>query len=121
MKDNRPVRIILKGEAKEEFEELNRIAGEQQAKGTTNSEEMQLLKAIKQKSELIKQNPLYGNSIPKKQIPKTLGVSNLFRVELTGYWRMLYSLEGNQVEIIAFILYIIDHHGYDKILGYKHK
>ncbi len=42
------------------------------------SEEMQLLKAIKQKSELIKQNPMYGNNIPKKQIPKTLGVSNLF-------------------------------------------
>jgi len=112
---------MLKEQARAEFEELNRIAGEQQAKGITNSEEIQLLKAIRQKSELIKQNPLYGNNIPKKQIPKTLAVTNLFRVELTGYWRMLYSLEGNKIEIIAFILYVIDHPAYDKLFGYKRK
>ncbi|MBI4210113.1 MAG: hypothetical protein HY544_01225 [Candidatus Diapherotrites archaeon] len=73
MKDNRPVRIMLKEQAREEFEELNRIAGEQQAKGITNSEEIQLLKAIKQKSDLIRQNPLYGNNIPKKTNPQDHG------------------------------------------------
>ena len=50
---------------------------------------MQLLKAIKQKTELIKENPMYGANIPKKLIPNNLDVSNLFREELTGYWRML--------------------------------
>lgn len=50
-----------------------------------------------------------------------MGVSNLFRVELTGYWRMLYSLEGNRIEIIAFVLYLIDHPAYDKLFGYKRK
>lgn len=121
MKDARPVRIILKDQAKTEFEALNKIAGEQQAKGTTNSEEMQLLKAIRQKTELIRQNPAYGNNIPKKLIPKSMDASNLFRVELTGYWRMLYSLEGNQIEIVAFVLYIIDHPAYDKMFRYKSK
>ena len=121
MKGVRPVRVILKGQAKEEFEALNKIAGEQQAKGTTNSEEMQLLKAIKQKSELIRQNPMYGNNIPKNLIPKGLDVSNLFRVELTGYWRMLYSLEGNEIEIVAFILFITDHQAYDKLFRYRGK
>ncbi|PIN85531.1 MAG: hypothetical protein COV47_01615 [Candidatus Diapherotrites archaeon CG11_big_fil_rev_8_21_14_0_20_37_9] len=121
MNDKRPVRIILKEQAKAEFEKLNKIVGKQQTKGITNSEEMKLLKAIKQKSDLIKQNPLYGNNIPKKQIPKTLTTSNLFRVELTGYWRMLYSLEGNQIEIIAFVLYLVDHPAYDKLFGYKRK
>ncbi len=43
MKDKRPVRIILKDQAKLEFEELNKIVGEQQAKGITNSEEIQLI------------------------------------------------------------------------------
>ena len=37
MTDNRPVKVILKGQAKEEFEELNKLAGEQQAKGIANS------------------------------------------------------------------------------------
>ncbi len=121
MSDTRPVRVILKGQAKEEFEELNRIAGQQQAKGTTNSEEIQLLKSIKQKVDLIKENPMYGNNIPKRQIPRGLNVSNLFRVELTGGWRMLYSLEGNQIEIIAFVLYVINHPAYDKPFGYRRK
>ncbi|HLC37908.1 MAG TPA: hypothetical protein VJI71_00460, partial [Candidatus Norongarragalinales archaeon] len=118
MKDRRQVRVILKGQAKEEFEELNRIAGGQQAKGITNSEEIQLLKSIEQKAVLIKENPTYGDNIPKKLIPKGLDVSNLFRVELTGRWRMLYSLEGNQIEIIAFVLYVLNHPEYDRLFGY---
>jgi len=121
MSDSRSVIVILKGQAKEEFEKLNHIAGEQQAKGITNSDEIQLLKSIRQKSDLIKQNPMYGNNIPKKQIPKSFGVSVLFRVELTGRWRMLYTLEGNQIEVVAFILYMLDHPTYDKYFGYKKK
>ncbi|MFQ5406444.1 MAG: hypothetical protein ACE5DI_04795 [Candidatus Micrarchaeia archaeon] len=121
MTEKRSVRVILKGQAKAEFEELNKIAGKQQAKGVINSEELQLLKAIRQKTKLIKENPMYGDNIPKKLIPKTLDVSNLFRAKLTGYWRMIYSLEGNQVEIIAFVLYIVDHPTYDKLFGYRKK
>lgn len=87
----------------------------------TNSEEMQILKSIKQKSELLKINPTYGDSIPKKLIPKDLNVSNLFRISLTGYWRMIYSLEGNRIEVIAFILSIVDHQTYDEMFGYRKK
>ncbi len=49
-------------------------------------------------------------------------VTNLFRVELPNFWRMLYTLtaEGD-VEIIAFILDIIDHKTYDKKFGYRKK
>ncbi len=121
MTDRRPVHVILKDQAKLEFEELNQIVGEQQARGETNSEEMQLLKSIKQKIEMLKINPTYGDKISHKSIPKTLDVSNLFCVNLTNYWRMLYSLEGNQIEIVAFILYIIDHPTYDTLFGYRKK
>lgn len=119
MNDKRLVRIILKDQAKIEFEELNRIVGEQQTNQVTNSEEMQLLKSIKQKSEILKINPTYGDKIPHNLIPKILDIPNLFRIELTGYWRMLYTLEGNNIEIVAFILYIIDHPTYDKLFGYR--
>lgn len=97
------------------------MVGEQQSKGVANSEEMQLLKSIQQKVELIKENPMFGDNIPKKLIPRDLDVSNLFCVDLTGYWRMLYSLEGNQIEVVAFILYLVDHPSYDKLFGYKKK
>jgi len=119
MQDYRLVRVLLKGQAKAQFEELNRIATAQYAEGTTNSEEIRLLKSIRQKAGLIKENRMYGDNIPKKPIPKSLDVSNLFRVELTGYWRMLYSLETNENEIIALVTHILDHLAYDKLFGYK--
>jgi len=80
---------------------------------------MQLMSSIRQKIDLIRSNPVYGIRMPKNKIPKDLDVSNLFKVELTGYWRMIYSLEGNRVEVIAFILYIIDHPTYDKVFKYR--
>ncbi|MFH1664357.1 MAG: hypothetical protein ABH986_06175 [archaeon] len=47
--------------------------------------------------------------------------SVLFRVELPSYWRMLYSLTDGEtkIEIIAFVLDLIDHPTYNKKFGYK--
>ena len=44
-------------------------------------------------------------------------------MELLDYWRMLYTLADGEtrIEIIAFILDVIDHKGYDKKFGYKKK
>jgi len=46
----------------------------------------------------------------------------LFRVELPNFWRMLYTLVegGTKIEIIAFVIDILDHKNYDKVFGYKH-
>jgi hypothetical protein len=83
------------------------------------------LNAVRKKIALIKVNPHYGDSIPKRLIPKEYavkyGVNNLFRVELPKYWRMLYTLtEGeSQIEIVAFVLEIMDHKKYDRRFGYK--
>ena len=118
MKPARGIRVILKDQAKEEYESLLSIAAEQKKKGRNNSEEMQLLKSIENKVAILKYNPAYGQNIPKKLIPKWLDVDNLFRLELTHYWRMLYTIRTNEVEIISFILYIVDHPTYDKIFGY---
>jgi Txe/YoeB family toxin of Txe-Axe toxin-antitoxin module len=115
----RSIRLILTGQAKEEYELLRKVVEEQKKKGIANSEEIQLLKSINNKIELLKLNPVYGQGVPKRLIPDTLDVDNLFRVELTSYWRMLYTLKTNQIEIVNFILYIVDHKAYDKLFGYK--
>jgi len=49
------------------------------------------------------------------------GVTNLFRVELPLFWRMLYTLTDGEtkIEIIAFVLDIVDHNKYNKKFGYK--
>lgn len=68
---------------------------------------------------MIKKNPFYGNNIPKKLIPKQYSVTNLWRVELSHFWRMLYTIRGDTIEIVCFILEIVDHKKYEKLFGYK--
>lgn len=82
---------------------------------------LQLLKSIKQKIEFIKLNPFYGDNVSKKLIPREYDVQNLWRVELSNFWRMLYTIKGDQIEIICFVLDIIDHNKYNKLFGYKNK
>jgi len=118
---HRSVQVILKGQAKLEFEGLERIVGEQWARGILNSPEQQLLKSIKQARDMLKLNPNYGDSVPKEQIPIHMDVSNLFVVDLNRDWRMLYTLVGDQVEVLAFVLNIVDHPTYDKMFGYRKK
>ena len=117
----KPVKVSFIGDASEEWESLNKVVAEENSKGMENSEKQQLLKSIKQKIELIKINPQYGSSVPKKLMPKKFPVDNLWVVDLTGYWRMIYTLKGSQVEILCFILEIIDHRKYDKLFGYRKK
>ena len=120
---NKPVRVVLLGEAEESFRKLNEIVGRQINSGRESSEEIQLLKSIKQKAEFIKNNPFYGDPIAKNLIPKEYKIkyktSNLFRAELSQFWRMLYTLKGDEINIIAFVLDIISHPEYNKKFGYK--
>ena len=118
---NKPTKVILLDEALSEFNRLNEIVGQQLQTGKENSEEMQLLKSIKQKIELIKANPFYGDSSKKTLIPQEYNAKNLWRVELTHFWRMLYTIKGDQIEVICFVLDILSHKDYDKKFGYKGK
>jgi len=105
-------------EAKEVFEYLNREA-------TNSKTERMILKGIKHKIDLIKENSHYGDPIAKNLIPKEYKEKyeaiNLFIVQLPNFWRMLYTLKGDEIEIIAFILDVIDHPTYDRKFGYKKK
>ena len=118
----KPVKLQIIGNAAEEFEILNKTVGEEQSNGIQNSERQQLLKSIKQKVELIKVNPQYGDAVPKAIIKKSgYNVDNMWVVDLTGYWRLIYTLQGGSVEILCFILEIVDHKKYDKLFGYRKK
>ena len=107
------VRIFLKGQAKDSFLEL---------KKRNDKESKSILSSIERVKGILKDNPQFGDPISKKLIPKSLiglGIQNLYRVELSNYWRMLYTIEGNKVEIFLFILSIVDHKDYNKLFGYK--
>jgi hypothetical protein len=113
-------RIILSSEATEVYNYLK-----EEALGSKT--ERTILNAIDSKIKIIKLNPHYGKPIAKSLIPKEYiskyQISNLFRIELPSYWRMLYSLtEGEtKIEVIAFMIDILDHPSYNKKFGYKKK
>lgn len=115
------VEVILFGDAKIAFEKLNSIIEEKRSAGRSYDNELMLMNSIKKKMELIRLNPFYGDNIPKRLIPSKYGVDNLWRVELPGYWRMIYAIQGNTVEIRCFILDIFSHKEYNKKFGHKKK
>lgn len=107
------VRVFLKGQARESFFLL---------KQRTDREAKTIVRSINQKIELLKMNPQYGNPMKKELIPEELkkqGITNLYRIELSHFWHMLYTIEGDNIEIMCFILSISDHPSYDKLLGYR--
>lgn len=117
MFNDKEIKIVLSEDAKKVYEYLNKQAEHSKI-------ERSILKAISEKAKLIKANPQYGDPISKKLIPKEYKKyepTNLFRVELPNFWRMLYTLiEGQtKVEIVAFVLDITDHKDYNKKFGYK--
>ncbi len=114
------VRTIFSPEAEEVYKYLNEAASKSKI-------EKSILNAVNKKIELIKANVHYGEPIAKNLIPQEYkikyDVTNLFRVELPNFWRMLYTLTAGEteIEIIAFVLDVIDHDQYNKKFGYGKK
>src|SRR3989344_2583593 len=119
------IRAVMSPEAKESWDELNKVVAEEIERGVENSFNQQLFKSIKRVKELIETNKFYGDNVKKDLIPyfykEKYGVTNLFRVELVGYWRLIYTLEdaGNNVETLAIVLEFMDHKDYDRRFGYR--
>ncbi len=116
--------VKLSEEANEVYNELNKIVGEEKIKGIESSFHQTLLRSINRVKDLLKENPFAGEQIQKKQIPKKYisdyDIDNAWRIELANRWRLIYTITGNQIEIITFIMDIFNHRDYDKIFGYKH-
>ena len=83
------------------------------------------MKAIEREKDNLFINPHKGIQISKKQIPKeyivNYGVTNLWKINLPDFWRMIYTITGNELEIISILLEFMDHKKYNKIFGYKKK
>ena len=116
-KIKKKITIKLIGDAEKAFNDLNRIVGEQRSNGITSSKNITLLAAINRLFEVIVNNPFYGENAKKDLIPKEYrqkyDANNLFIADLPDYWRMIYTLESDEIEIIAFVLDIINHNNYN--------
>jgi len=119
----KPIKVIVTGDAREELEKLNEVVGDEISRGITGSDHQTLFNSIKQKIELLKENPQYGMHVPRRLIPRKYleiyDVNNLWKINLSGAWRMIYTIRGTEVEIINLILDIFSHREYEKTFGYR--
>lgn len=69
VKLHKNVHVKLIGDAKKAYEKLNKIIGEQKAKGITSSTDLKLWNSIQRTLDLVKANPFYGENAKKNIIP----------------------------------------------------
>ncbi len=119
------VHVYFSDDANGMYQELQKRVLEQKKQGTENSFEIQLLKSIDREIGNLKIDPQKGRHIPRRNVPKQAVMryktDKLWKLDLVGFWRMIYTITGDQVKIITFILEIMDHDKYNKVFGYKGK
>ena len=119
----KPVAVVIAEDILPAYRNLVETVGEEKKNGINNSDHQQLLKSIENKIIYLKMNPQAGIAIPKHQIPRKYfelyKVTNLWKMNLTRGWRLIYTLKGEEIEILAVILDIYDHPTYDKIFEYR--
>ncbi len=123
MVKNKTTKVIITGNAKIEFDDLNKLVNYEIKKGIISSNNQTLLNSIKQKIRILKDNPGYGIHIPKNKIPKKylddFDINNLWKINLSGAWRMIYTIKANEIEIISLIIDLMNHKHYEKKFKYK--
>ena len=80
-------------------------------------------KAIKRAIKDLQQDAFFGIQIQKRLFPKEYvkkyNLNNLWKYDLHGAWRLIYSItRENKVEIVCAILNWFDHKNYERKFKY---
>ena len=109
--------IQLSKEFSEEFARLQKRS----EKGDGEAEK--LLKLIEKGIAKLVEDREAGQKIQKRLWPRyyeqKYGISNLWRLRLDSYWRMIYTIIGESLRIVTVVLEVMNHKDYDKRFGYK--
>lgn len=88
-------------------------------------EEKRLYINLDKALDKLKLSPFIGDRIQKKRMPKfyidKYGIDNLLVLPLPGAWRLLYSVERFDDNIIVIIIDFMTHTEYDRMFGYSRK
>jgi hypothetical protein len=122
---NKEVWVEFSEDADSDYQELQKNVIEEKEQCIENSSNMQLLKSIERAKNNLKIDPQFGIHIPRKVISKAVveryGTDRLWKINLVGYWRLIYTIVGDDVKIISFVLEFMNHKRYNKVFGYKKK
>ena len=85
-------------------------------------QDKQLYRFISRAIQDLKVNPTCSIKIPKnlwpKEYIKKYGITNLWKYDLPSGWRLIYTIEADEVKIMNIILEWFDHKGYEKRFRY---
>ena len=85
-------------------------------------EDKQLYVYIDRAMDDLKENPACGTKIQKKLWPKLYvqkyGITNLWKYDLPNGWRIIYTIETNEIKIMNIILEWFNHKEYERKFGY---
>ncbi|MFH1234907.1 MAG: hypothetical protein V1493_04830, partial [Candidatus Diapherotrites archaeon] len=74
----------------------------------STTEDRQLFKFLSQALQNLQENAFAGIQIPKKQIPKEYlqkyRITNCWKYNLPNAWRLLYSVEREEILVVSIIL-----------------
>jgi len=89
---------------------------------TKKFEDIQLHKFINRAIDDLKENPKCGTKIQKtlwpKEYAKRFQITNLWKYDLPNAWRLIYTIEHNEITIISIILEWFNHKKYEKKFRY---
>lgn len=85
-------------------------------------EDKQLYEFISRAINDLKKNPMCGVKIPKKLWPKNYiqqyEITNLWKYDLPNAWRLVYTIESDEIRIVNIILEWFNHKDYEKRFKY---
>ena len=85
-------------------------------------EDKELYKFIDRSINDLKKNPTCGTRIEKRLWPKEYkqkyGITNLWKYDLPNAWRVVYTIQSNEVMIISVILEWFNHKDYERRFHY---
>jgi Txe/YoeB family toxin of Txe-Axe toxin-antitoxin module len=110
---NKPINVaFISQKLKEQFEYLKH----------GKFEDKQLYAFIDRAIDDLKANPLCGIKIAKNLWPKEYvqkyQITNLWKYDLPNAWRLIYTIETDEVKIVSIILEWFDHKEYEKRFKY---
>ena len=87
-----------------------------------NSEAEYLISLISKATIKLSKNKEAGKKIPRKLWPKEYiqkyDLSNLWKFNLDSYWRLLYTITGNEISLFLIYLEFLNHKEYERKFNY---
>ena len=93
--------------------------------GRGRAEDKQLFGFLNRAFSDVEANAFCGIPVPKELIPKEYKrkykIDNLWKYNLPNAWRLLYSVERQDVIVVSIVLEWLKHASYSRKFGYKKK